>query len=320
MAEFIYSTRSEIDGPILLDRSQLENLDDILNKEWERFNKEYERATNDAAEELKRRGFEFFELNKNDNDESKKELAKNIKSAYSLRKEKKIEFIFADKSVAIVEDFKSAFRDCQLQDKDPIECIITLESVYKKCCITLSKHNTLEIEVSPRGDTFIQETFTKLKYWQDKIKPPLVQSFCHEYSAFLCIALAMLWMFLALGHSDTSRIAAKSYHKQQAEQIISSGVTSENHHKATELLLAQAYDVTPKEVQSIFPKWFTFFSWGSLLFCVAIFIKPKKIALAVGIGEKRVSYWRNYYRVILFIVPGYILSAIILPKLIVYLF
>ncbi len=50
MAEFIHSNRSESKGPFLVDRSQLETLDRLLQEEWERFDKARTQALEEEVE------------------------------------------------------------------------------------------------------------------------------------------------------------------------------------------------------------------------------------------------------------------------------
>ena len=315
MADFIHTTNSEIDGPFLLDRSQLEALDQALNDEWVRFEEEYNRTLKEAIEKLfnKERTQSW---NKDRSDAELRAAARlELERSFEFRKGRQFSIILKNESIAKVQDFAASFREPDLQDKDPSGFVVSMESAGRKCCVTLrGDRPRLEVSVEPKGDYLVQQTFTILKTWQNSVRPPLWQALWHQWSFVVCLT----WFFvvlLSIPIIDRQRESSlKAEYKQQALSLVTNGVSSDKQGKAMELLLANAYNLSPNKPIPAFPNWFYLLLFGGFAYCILLSIKPN-VALAIGLGERKVRIWRKYSNIVLITTPSFIFLTFFWPKI-----
>jgi hypothetical protein len=318
MAEIIHGTNSQIKGPFLIDRSQLEALDHILQEEWARFESEFEKTLHDAVEKefQKERANSW---NKEKNDGQLRALAKeNLQKSYEFRKRRQCAITLTNGSVVILPDIAAAFREPELQDKELSGFVAGLESCGgRKCSITLGRYGTeLEIEVAPKGDYFVQQTFTVLKNWQNSVRPPAWQTFWRNWSFMVWFIWLMVVSFSFQIIDRLHDSGAKSDYKHQASELIAitNGIPADKQSKAIQLLLADAYNIFPQKTDAGIPNWFFLLLFGGLVYCIALSFKPD-VAIAIGRGVEKVRFWRNYSKFILITTPVFIFVAFFWPKI-----
>lgn len=318
MAEIIHRTSSKVKGPLLIDRSQLEALDHILQEEWSRFEDEFEKTLHDAVEkEFQKERAQSW--NKDKKDEQLRASAKeNLKKSYEFQKRRQCAITLAYGSVVIVPDIATAFREPELQDKELSGFVASLESCRgRKCSVTLGSHWTeLEVEVAPRGDYFVQQTFTVLKNWQNSVRPPAWQTFWRDWG-FMAWSIWLIIVLISFQIIDLQHASgAKSDYKHQASELIAgtNGIPAEKQSKAIQLLLANAYNIYPQKADSGIPNWFFLLLFGGFAYCVALSFKPD-VAIAVGRGVEKVRFWRNYSKFILITTPVFIFATFFWPKI-----
>ena len=315
MAEFIHTTNSEIEGPFLIDRSQLEALDHILNEEWARFEEEHKKTLHDAIEEefSKERAHSW---NKGKSDAELRASAKeSLERSYQFRKERYCSITLRDGSIVCLPDFAAAFRERDLQDKEPSGFVTGMQSCEHTCSITLERRWTsLKVEVAPKGDHFVQQTFTVLKNWQDSVRPSLWQLWWHKFGS----AAWFIWflaMFVSLQLIVQRREAeVKNDYRQQTSALLTNGISADKQGKAIELLLANAYDIHPQKAGSKFPNWLLLLTFGGFAYCIALSIKPD-VAIAIGRGVGKVRFWRKYSTFILITTPSFVFVTFYWPKI-----
>lgn len=318
MAEIIHKTNSQIKGPFLIDRSQLEALDHILQEEWARFEDEFQKNLHDAIErEFQKERANSWNKDKNDG-QLRASAKENLEKSYEFRKRRQCAITLANGSVVIVPDIATAFREPELQDKEPSGFVAGLESCGgRKCYVTLGRRWTeLEIEVAPKGDYFVQQTFTVLKNWQNSVRPPAWQTLWRNWSFMVwTIWLMFVWfsfMTISLQHES----GVKSGYKQQASELvaITNGIPADKQAKAIQLLLADAYNIYPQQTDTRMPNWFFLLLFGGFAYCIALSFKPD-VAIAIGRGVEKVRFWRNYSKFILITTPVFIFLTFFWPKI-----
>lgn len=313
MADFIHKTSSEIDGPFLLDRTQLESLDKTLREEWARFEEEYDKTLSESVEKTfceERR----HSWNEGQSDEAlRASIRDKLKQSYEFRKVRQCAITLDNGSIAKVTDFSAAFREPELQDKTPTGFVVGMESAGRKCYVTLTRRS-MEVEVAPKGDYFVQQTLTMLKNWQNSVRPSFWQSLWHKWS-FMAWFVWFGLIFGSLQIFDRQYDhALKAEYTQQALSLVTNGIAPDKQGKAMELLLVNAYNLSPSKSISKFPGWFLLLAFGGLVYCILLSIKPD-VAVAIGRGEGKVQCWRKYSKFILITAPFFIFITFLWPKI-----
>jgi hypothetical protein len=319
MAEFTHTTESEIKGPFLIDRSQLEALDRILQDEWGRFDEEHKRAVDEAAE------VQFEEerphsWNKDKDDKQLRALVRQkLERSREFRKRRQCVITLKGGTSATVPDFAAALREPDLRDKEPAGFVAVLESGERACYVTLESRwdTSLKVEVAPKRDQLVQQTLTVLKNWQNSVRPPLWLRWWHLFCQYHFIHW-MIWLmavlFSLLIIRDQFETTFKQDLRQQALPLLTNGVPADKQGKAIELLLANAFDYHPKKADSKYPNWFFLLLFGGFAYCVALSIKPD-VAVAIGHGERKVRFWRGYSKFILITTPTFFFTMFFWPKI-----
>jgi hypothetical protein len=319
MAEFIHSTESQIDGPFLIDRTQLEALDNILQEEWARFkekrSEKLDQSVEDRFKEERDRSY-----NKEVTSEKLRESIRGkLEKSYDFRERKECLLYLRNGSVAKVPDFVTAFREPDLQDKEPNGFYAILESCNYSCQIRLTgRRATLEVDVAPKRNQFVQETLMVLKNWQNAVRPPKWQTLWLEivdYTAAHWVVwfLACIFSFTFIElQAETTQVHTYS---QEASQILNAtNLSVENQGKAIQLLLAKTYGYAPQPIKREFPGWFFLLVFGGFAYCLALSFTPT-VSIAIGLGEKKVQFWRRYSTFILITTPLFIFTTFMWPKI-----
>jgi len=137
MAGFTHNTESEIGGPFLIDRSQLETLDRILKEDWGRFEEEHKRALDEAVEkELNEERAHSWNKD-NDDMQLRTRLRQNLERSLAFRKRRQCVITLKGGSSVTMPDFATALREPDLRDKEPSGFVAALESCDRACDVTL---------------------------------------------------------------------------------------------------------------------------------------------------------------------------------------
>jgi len=318
MAEFIHSTKAEIDGPFLIDRSQLEALDKILEEEWLRFREERKARLDQAVEQdfKKERSKSYY---KEESDEHiRKRIRNEFDNSHAFRERKEFFLFLKNGSSAKVLDFAAAHREPDLHDKEPNGLYAILQSGEHSCEVTITNRRpSLTVEVSPKRDQFVQQTLMVLKNWQNSVRPPKWQSIwvklvrgspVHWVVWFFAVAMS----FLSI-EQNAETIQARQFH-QEAMQLVTNNISGENQGKAIRLLLAKTYGFAPKPIKREFPSWFFVILFGGLAYCFGLSYTPD-VSIAIGQGEGKVRFWRRYSKFILITTPMFIFGTFLWPKI-----
>ena len=319
MAEFTHSTESEIGGPFLIDRSQLEALDRILQDEWGRFEVEHKRALDEAVEkELKQERSHSWNHDKDD-DQLRTFIRKSLELSRAFQKRRQCVITLKGGTSATVPDFAAALREPDLRDKEPTGFVTVLESGDRACYVTLQSRldSSLKVEVAPKRDQLVQQTLTVLKNWQNSVRPPPWQRGWHLFCQFQ-IFHWMIWLMVVLlsqvAINGELEASSKQELRQQALTLLTNGVPPDKQGKAIEVLLANAFDYHPKKAALKYPNWFFLLLFGGFAYCIALSIKPN-VAIAIGHGANKVQLWRKYSKFILITTPAFIFSTFFWPKI-----
>lgn len=318
MAEIIHGTKSQIKGPFLIDRPQLEALDHILQEEWARFEDDFARTLHDAIEKEFQSG-RAKSWNKDKSDDQLRASAKeNLEKSCEFRKKRQCVITLANGAIVIVPDIATAFGEPELQDKELSGFVVGLESCGgRKCLVTLGRRWTeLEVEVAPKGDCFVRQTFAVLKNWQNSVRPPAWQTIWRNWGYTVWpIWFMVVWFSLMIANLQ-HEYAAKSDYQHQASELIATtnGIPADKQAEAIQLLLADAYKIYPQTKDTGMPNWFYLLLLGGGVYCIALSFKPE-VAIAIGRGVEKVRFWRKYSKFILITTPVFIVGTAFWPKI-----
>jgi len=106
MAEFIHSREAEIEGPFLIDRTQLEALDTILRDERNRFKERLKQLLAQAVE--KRVKSEKPHKKEETDEQLRKRIRDEIEQLEDMHERQECSVFFTDGSTAKVTDFSTA--------------------------------------------------------------------------------------------------------------------------------------------------------------------------------------------------------------------
>ncbi|MGA2801247.1 MAG: hypothetical protein ABSE97_02580 [Verrucomicrobiota bacterium] len=319
MAEFIHSTESHIDGPFLIDRAHLEALDKILKEEWSRFREKRNKMLDQSVEE-KFQEERAQSFNKNVTDERLRENIRSyLEKTHDFQERKECFLYLRNGSAVKVPDFVTAFRESDLQDKEPNGLYAVLESGEHSCKVKLTGRNaSLEVEVAPNRNQFVQETLMVLKNWQNSVRPPRWQSIWVKIVS-LGVAHWFIWFMvclfsLMLIEQQAENTQVHKYSQEASQLLNATNLSTENQGKAIQLLLAKTYGYAPQPIKREFPGWFFVLVFGGLAYCLAFSFTPR-VSIAIGLGEKKVQFWRKYSTFILITTPTFIFGTFMWPKI-----
>jgi len=306
-------------GPILIDREQLEKLDDILENEFKRFEEERDRALDTAVENAFKEERAHFR-NKDKSPETIRAKTKDELTVYGKFLSRRACIITLDNGKSVpTENFASAFRDADLQDKKPTGFSVFIESGGRKCSVKVDPYrNCLAVEVSPQGDELTQQALTVLKNWQKSVQPPAWLELWSKRIPFFWAIWFMVWMSAVLFTTTLFEQTSRNAFREEVTHLLQNGLTPEKHGRALELLLSISVNYRTNPVGVSFPNWFGLFFWGGLIYCIALSFKPE-VAIAIGAGDIQVRRWRQYTRFMLITTPTFICGTFLWPKIAAYI-
>lgn len=319
MAEFIHSTELSIDGPFLVERLHLESLDKILNEEAERFRQERKKLIEQMVEmEFKTERERISNRDKKDN-EIRSEILAQLEKSIQFQERRETYLHLKSGSVAKVPDFATALREPDLQDKELNGFHSILESGKHRCAITLSNRNaTLAVEVEPKRNQFVQESFMTLKNWQNSVRPPKWQTIWMKAASFgiahWMIWLIACWICFVFLEQKAENTQIHPYSQVANQLINATNLSLADQSKAIQLLLAKSYGYAPQPIKRDFPNWFFVLLFGGFAYCIALSYSPK-VCVDIGQGQKKIRFWRKYSTFVLITTPTFIFTTFMWPKI-----
>lgn len=316
MAEFIYTTATNMPGPWLIDSEKLESLDKILDDEWARITKHHEdsirKRVDKMIEESKAKGEKELDL------ESLKKNYEERVRAYDNKDSRHVTIRLKSNKKIIVESFSEALRQQDLLQEMPIGFSAVMKSgdISGEIALTgrgLTERGSLEISVSPERLAESKEFFAALQRWASTIRPPKWQQHwlaLEHFQWFLWIIILVLAMAI-VGSGEST---AKKFYREQAAELLKDGLSEDKQLKAIETILVLESGYVPPGQGVATPGWFKILLFGGFIACVVLSIRPKS-RIGIGKGQDSINRWRLWMRVVFVVIPGFIFVNIIWPYL-----
>lgn len=173
----------------------------------------------------------------------------------------------------------------------------------------------LQIDVSPQDDTSAQELFGALRNWALEYgPPPWQQRWLKLRGSFRFLAFGWLWLFLMLWLSASTQVYKTDF-RHQAHALLDKGVKSTDEVEALRLLLALSSDYDPAH-KLFYRPGPRFYGWLILGFASLMCLSfcPTTV-IGVWAGKRSLERWKRWIIVLCITVPGYLLTAMLLPLL-----
>jgi hypothetical protein len=318
MAEIVHSTRLDEEGPWLLDRECLLELDKLVDNEWIKLEKYRERLiaeeVNGEILRISKKRPEYF-----DEVKERQQLQGVLEKSYEYGKGRNLVILLSGHRRVVAQSFEEAMRDPALLGEKPEGFALALKCYKIKCQLQVPYYQTsLRLEVDEDRNPIAKELFASLKSWVDTARPPYWQQlwlrlkgYGAQWSLCLMIFVAALFYFIAIA-PDTSGTARSARHAQAIE-LLKDGISQTNQFKALELILSYESGDPPSSRTVMIPSWFWWFLCGAPLFCVALSFTPK-IVLGIGKGQESIKKWLRWMKFIAITLPLWIVGTFIWPK------
>lgn len=318
MAEILYATEATLEGPWLLDRRALEELEKVVEGEWQGLNQSLQDKLEQEAEEQLERGINrgYYKNNKKELARIKKEI--HADPPYWARSEKTLTLGFSDGGSFISDSFNKPLRESTLYEKTATELDYSLKSADIQAGIHCSGKR-LRINASPNNAQVARELYVSLRQWADKYRPPIWQRIWvwldgWQWPIYIVFAFASL---LALA---SVKSPAKLEIEKLGKSLIDSGINQTNLFTGIKVLLQLQLNYFPSSTTTStnIPLWFWLIVVGGLVISTVISLHPKTI-LGIGRGERKIGFWRLWMNLVGITLPSLLFVSIVWPQLITFI-
>jgi hypothetical protein len=317
MAKLSFPTSTEIKGPLLIDPTQLEVLDQIIDRHLERIREYRNNVVNEQASKEAREGVSEG-LMKEDQVASyeakcKRELLSTYRfgetrsfSLYLTRGREIQAHRFSEAASQPVGDQETALGFSSYLKVGEVEAKIRLRS---------SRSEGISIDVEPNHVEVAQELFGALSNWASDIEAPKWQQRWLEFKelAVVVLSLVLIFGFILVPLLNWGG-AGKSASTAEARKLLASGINSSNEQRAITLLLAIASDYDPGvPAPSLGTRY-----WGYLLLSfVVLLIGSSCPSVSIGLwkGKRRLKARRWWIRTVAVAIPTIFVSSLLVPWL-----
>jgi hypothetical protein len=199
---------------------------------------------------------------------------------------------------------KEALNDASVSDAMVNKITVQLQVAEVRATMEISRDsNWLSLRVFPESEVESRDLFAAIRDWISKHRPGWWQLWWGQliglaWTAWLVLLTALLYFSM------------KGKYRQAADELLATGVSSDNQARAIETLLAleAGYEKAPPDPW-LYPSVICAF-----LACVVFSIRPKTY-VGIGKGEESVKFWRRWIRVVSIAVPALVFIALVWPVL-----
>jgi len=317
MPDYYYRTSSSEKGPWLLDREQMQGLDELFtaqrlvlqNYRKQKINAQVESELLEALKSDDKK-----QLNKKEKDALKQTLLERVSERSSFNPDSiMVETRLNRNRKLVTHCIGEAMSHAAIEDAHVEKLIVCMKVADVHAHWEFEKAtNRVSINVEPEELKTGRDVFDVINQWLDRNKPPTWQQCWGD----ICYLLWMAMIVIGFGGTALlSQLSAQSLpFRDQAFQLLQSGINATNQVRAIELLLAIQSGYTAQPRPSFYPQWW-FPSVGlALLACVAFSVRPGS-HLGVGAGKKRVQRWRWWVKCISVTFPTLLASSFLWPRI-----
>lgn len=313
MAKLSLPTETSVRPPLLIDASQLEALDQIVDRHIQRLtesaDERIDKLTDQKTTFYLERGF-YEEV---DVEARRPDWRKDIATEEHLQRRAVTLYLSHGRDIQ-AERFSEAISQ-PVAHEVPLGFALNYSfgSIKVRVRLVSGWDNSLQIEVSPNDDEVAQQLFGALSNWAADIEAPRWQQTWRAYRGLFGF---ILWMWLLIGlvaipFSNWGN-AGQDQNKAEARKLLSQGVTPSNEQHAIALLLAieSDYDQGVK-APSLGAKYWSYF-WLGALILIGACICPT-VSIGAWKGKRQLSRWRAWVKAVSVTVPLLLAGSLVLP-------
>jgi hypothetical protein len=315
MPDFTYSTELSIQGPWLLSRSSLEELDQIFDRVWLEHRDRREKAIADEVDQM------VSDRTKRGLKTSQTELASYRERAdsYAYRSKRSTVIELGPTKSLQAETIREAIGNLAASDERPKGIRVSITIGELDAAVSLGQaayeRDRLRVRVSPETTSASRELFGSLRQWAETYQPPAWQRIWARIGWFLWIPWIFIVVLMLLTALPDEQRAARQAAGEAADKLLRDGITPNEVPAAIDLLLrVQTGRVIAPSAPSL-PRWFWIIVFVGLLTIVALQIRPRAV-IGMGSGEEMIRRWRTWLRIVGVTVPSAILGSIVVPYIV----
>jgi hypothetical protein len=315
MGQINYTTRTRINGPFLIDREHLEQLDAIMFEEERRLKAANSKAIRETAEKQFREEKPRTAITEDNLGPYLKRAAEEHPFRESARK---LVVSFKDKRSFQGESFAELLRQPEVREEVATRFDYSLRVGAVECKVRGMKNGAnLYIETFPDYLSESREAFGVLRQWATRIEAPRWQQALRSiYGIFIFV-----FIFVLLSLFDSAETRAKEFKTQElkteAKQLLGDGLKPDEQVRAIEIMLALQTEFVPTEaIEKAAPtlKKSVAIQYLSAVACLILSIWPS-MELGIGKGENRIRGWRWWLKIVFYSIPGWVIGVFFLPRL-----
>ena len=295
MSQVIYSTNLEIEGPWILDRTALLELDGILKKI-------HGQLETQIAQKIENELDDYLKLRSTDDDyEGYKQNRKEYLESFN-KLEAYVRFGVSKNKTIVDKSIENILANPEFSDESPISFEAKFElhgDVFKQLQIELnngySNRPSLTITLLPSTDQLIREAYSELKAWAQKYEPSLLLKVWAKARFLSWLIWVELVVFTLILYSNF--FSADTQFEDRARVLLEGGLSEDEATKALELILRDKYNIY---YDGLSPLNFSLGWWELVLLvgfvvCLLVSVKPPLI-IGVGQEEKRLKRWKGWIK------------------------
>lgn len=297
MSKLYIPSKKEIRGPWLLDRKQLEELNEIL--EFAKENLE-ESQKKEIEEKLKK------EIEKGDF-KNVDEAVDYERSFFGNKVKINISLIDKDEKSLEGESLKDLLKDQHMSDFKPELLKAVIENGYSnKLELRVGKiyDGELSFNLKAYDNDIEDEIKYKIENWLDDYKPSRASQIWLQYG-FLIFFISAIIFSLAVGSIySIEEPSTTQIYQEEINTILKDGIDNQNRNEAINLILKQVSGYLPDGTKNREIISYTAIKISSIAFLLLLLalIKPKT-TLGIGKNKLRMLTYRKYIQIVLITLP-----------------
>lgn len=308
MAEMQFLTNLNVTGPWLLERSALDELDTIIEREYSALKEQNDKELRDNVEkEIKSRNYQ----DQDERDKQTRTLEKQYRAYFEFRCERIVTVSLPMEKQLVGGSISEVARHPALTDVNPGGLVIFFRVGQTDCRFKVASDRLdprAELAVSSKDPKIQNDLFAVLREWMDKTAPPKWQQLWYRVGVIPLWALLII--LIAVVDGILASLQLDNPYRQEAHALLRQGISPATQVKAIGLLLALASDYRPPLAGASPPFWLEIAGLGFLVVCSVLSIGPKAV-IGLGRGESRIRLWRRWLNAAFFVVPLWLLSTVV---------
>jgi hypothetical protein len=316
MARLSFPTERQVQCPLLIDATQLEALDAIIDRHTGPLNVLKDREMEDAtSRELQRRLTRGFL--KEDQLEAQRPRIKEFTRSTKFDKDGRSVRLYLTRGREIqAQRFSEAISQPVGEQETPLgfALFFRIGNVRARVILVDSWRQELSLEVEPNYSEAAQELFGALSNWASDIEAPKWQQKWVANRHYIAL-LMFFWVVLGLIFVPVLNweFAGRRANLAEARKLLAQGITPSNQQRAFSLLLAieSGYDLGGTNDSLVGVRYWSYFGISALILVIATIVPH--VSIGVWKGKHQLRRWRWWLTTVTVTIPVLLVGSLILP-------